>query len=189
MKSGILLPAVLLLLTLNFSSFFTVTPVQGWVPDYWPTTGWRTSTPEMQGMNSSRLQEMKDYLEAQALDLHSVLVTRNGYIVYEDYPSPDYDVDDIHILHSVTKSFTSCLIGIAIDEGYIGSIYDTVLSYFPDRTIQNLNAYKQAMTIRHLLTMTAGYNWDEWTYPYTDPRNDLHQMIVSGDCTQFMLDL
>jgi CubicO group peptidase (beta-lactamase class C family) len=187
MKKGILLPAVLLLLALS-PSFFTTTQAQGRVPEYWPTTGWRTSPPETQGVNSTMLQEMDDYLVTQDLDLHSLLVIRNGYIVYEDYPNSLYDVNRKHILHSVTKSFTSCLIGIAIEEGFIGSITDTVLSYFPDRTIQNMNAYKEAMTIEHLLTMTSGYDWDEWLYPYTDPRNDLIEMIVSGECTQFMLD-
>ncbi len=189
MKYGIFLPAVLLLLALSASSFFAITPAQGRIPDYWPTTGWRTSTPEMQGVNSTMLQEMEDYIETLGLDFHSVLIIRNSYIVYEYYPNSLYDVNRKHILHSVTKSFTSSLIGIAIEEGYIGSITDTVLSYFPDRTIQNMSAYKQAMTIEHLLTMTAGYQWDEWTYPFTDPRNDLVRMILSGECTQFMLDL
>ena len=185
MKFGMLLFGILLF---SLSIPNAATQVQNRTLDYWPTTGWRSSVPEIQGVNSTRLQEMHDYLETQPLDLHSVLIIRNGYIVYEDYPNSLYDVDRVHILHSVTKSFTSCLIGIAIEEGYIGSITDTVISYFPERTIQNMNAYKEAMTIEHLLTMTSGYAWDEWLYNYTDPRNDLIEMIVSGECTQFMLD-
>ncbi|NHJ20738.1 MAG: class C beta-lactamase-related serine hydrolase [Candidatus Lokiarchaeota archaeon] len=159
------------------------------VPQYWPTNGWRTSQPEIQGMSSAKLQELHAYIRDADLPLDSVIVVRNGYIVYEDYPnSPRYREHTLHILHSVTKSFTSALTGIAIQEGYIGSVHDTVLSYFPNRTIANVDAWKQNMTLEHLLNMMAGMEWDEWTYPYSDPRNDLNQMVNSGDCIQFMLD-
>ncbi len=158
------------------------------VPDYWPTDGWRLSPPELQGMSSSILQELYAYIRSQDLPLDSYLVVRHGYIVYEDYPRAGYGLDDYHILHSVTKSFTSALIGIAIDLGYIPSIDSTVLSFFPNRTIANLDDRKQRMTVEHLLNMMAGIDWDEWAYPYTDARNDLVQMIYSSDCIQFMLD-
>jgi len=158
-------------------------------PQYWPTNGWQTSQPEIQGMSSTKLQELYTYIRNQNLPLDSVIVVRNGYIVYEDYPnSGTYGQNSLHILHSVTKSFTSALTGIAIQEGYIESVHDTVLSYFPNRTIANLDAWKQNMTVEHLLNMMAGMEWDEWTYPYSDMRNDLIQMIYSGDCVQFMLD-
>lgn len=163
--------------------------VEASVPQYWPTNGWQTSLPELRGMNSTKLQELNVYIRNQNLPLDSVIVIRNGYIVYEDYPnSAVYGENSLHILHSVTKSFTSALIGIAIREGYIQNVLDTVVSYFPNRTILNLDAWKQNMTIEHLLNMMAGMEWDEWTYPYSDPRNDLFQMIYSGDCIQFMLD-
>ena len=163
--------------------------VEASVPEYWPTNGWQTSQPEVQGMSSTKLQELYSYIRNQNLPLDSVIVVRNGYIVYEDYPnSPTYRENSLHILHSVTKSFTSALTGIAIQEGYIESALDTVLSYFPNRTIANLDVWKQNMTVEHLLNMMAGMEWDERTYPYTDPRNDLIQMIYSGDCVQFMLD-
>ena len=79
-------------------------------------------------------------------------------------------------------------IGIAIDEGYIPNVDEPVVSFFSDRTIANLDERKQSMTVRHLLNMRAGLEWDEWSYPYTDPQNDLHQMVYSADCIQFMLD-
>jgi CubicO group peptidase (beta-lactamase class C family) len=158
-------------------------------PDYWPTEGWRTSPPELQGMSSAPLRDMYDYIRDEDLPLDSLLIVRNGYIVYEDYPNPDvYDENDLHILHSVTKSFTSALVGIAVGQGYINSAQDSVLSYFPNRTIANLDAWKEAMTIEDLLNMMAGMEWDEWTYPYTDARNSFFQMMFNADSIQFMLD-
>lgn len=156
-------------------------------PDYWPTDEWRLSPPQLQGMSSAVLQQLHDYIRSEGLPLDSYLVIRHGYIVYEDYPG-FYDVDDFHILHSVTKSFTSALIGIAIDQGYISSVDAPVVSFFTDRTIANLDARKEGMTVENLLNMRAGLEWDEWSYPYTDSRNDLVQMIYSSDCIQFMLD-
>lgn len=157
-------------------------------PDYWPTEGWRTSLPEYQGMSSAHLLELHNYIQAEDLPLDSVLVIRHGYIVHEEYPH-SYDADDYHILHSVTKSFTSALVGIAVSQGHIGSVQDTVLSFFTDRTIENRDAWKEAMTIEHLLNMMAGLEWDEWTYPYEDSRNSVLQMIYSLDNVQYMLDL
>ncbi|GAH46923.1 unnamed protein product, partial [marine sediment metagenome] len=76
-------------------------------PQYWPTNGWQTSQPEIQGMSSTKLQELYAYIRNQNLPLDSVIVVRNGYIVYEDYPNSGiYQQNSLHILHSVTKSFT-----------------------------------------------------------------------------------
>ncbi|MCK5389050.1 MAG: hypothetical protein KAJ36_01085, partial [Candidatus Thorarchaeota archaeon] len=58
-------------------------------PDYWPTTGWLTSTPEEQGMNSSVLDEFVDYIEDFSISLLSYLVIKNGYLILEGYPDPD----------------------------------------------------------------------------------------------------
>lgn len=177
-----------LILSVYILPLYNIVDVRATLPDYWSTNGWQTSKPESQGMSSTKLRGLHKYIQDQNLPLDSVIIVRNGYIVYEDYPSQFYGENGTHILHSVTKSFTSALIGIAIKEGYIDNVYETVLSFFPNHTIANLNAWKQAMTIEHLLNMMTGIEWDEWTYPYTDMRNDLIQMIYSGDCVQFMLD-
>lgn len=153
-------------------------------PDYWPTNGWRTSDPEEQGMNSTLLDEMTTFIEngVETLSwaLHSFLVIRNGYIVYEYYSHP-YNESTLHYLASATKTFASALIGIALDEGIIGSINDTVVDIFDDRTIVNMDDRKQAMTIRHLLTMTPGLQWDN--------NNGYVDMINSPDWVQHVLDL
>jgi len=85
--------------------------------DYWPTDGWRISTPEEQGLDSEQLAEIIDYLQGQnSIDIHSLMIIRNGYIVTDTYFYP-FAQDSLHDLASATKSFTSTLIGIAIDKG------------------------------------------------------------------------
>ena len=85
--------------------------------DYWPTDGWRYSTPAEQGMDNDTLTEMMDLIEEQEYPIDSVLVIKNGYAVFEEYPHEYYPAGHLKLLHSVTKSFTSTLIGIAIEQG------------------------------------------------------------------------
>jgi CubicO group peptidase (beta-lactamase class C family) len=153
-------------------------------PDYWPTEGWLTSTPEEQGMSSSKLQEMMDYIESDYYIIHSIVVVRNGYIVWEEYPSTGYGEDTLHLLFSVTKSFTSCLTGIAIDQGYIGGVSERMLSFFPNRTVENLEGGKEEIT----LMMRSGMFWDESSAPYDSPENGIYH-INREDGLQWCLDL
>ncbi len=158
-------------------------------PDYWPTEGWKKSSPEEQGISSAKLNEMMQYAMQQNIGIDSVVVVRNGYIVMEEYPRPLlYGPENPHPLYSVTKSFSSALIGIAIKEGYIDGVQHEVLDFFPNRTFANMDSWKEAITLEHLLTMTSGLPWDEWTYPYGDSRNDVTQLMLSSDPVQFVLD-
>lgn len=146
---------------------------------YWPTEGWRTSTPEEQGMDSTLLQQMFDTIDQQQLDVHSVLVVRNGYIVAEKYFRP-YDQNTRHVIYSCTKSFISALIGIAIEEGAIEDLDQPVLGFFPDRTFANVDQRKETMTLEHLLTMRSGLDWEE------DTANK--EMEETDDWVRYVLD-
>jgi CubicO group peptidase (beta-lactamase class C family) len=158
-------------------------------PTYWPTDGWRYSSPEEQGMNNDTLNAMMDLIEEQEFPIHSVLVIKNGYAVYERYPHEYYPAGHLKLLHSVTKSFASSLIGIAIQQGLLSGVNETVLSFFPEYTIANPDPRKDAMTIEDLLTMTPGLEWDEWSYPYEDAENNtLRVMMNSPDAVQYVLD-
>lgn len=129
--------------------------VQADPPDYWPTDGWQTSTPEAQGMNSATLSMMLDQLQANNPGVDSLLIVRNGYLVFEAY-FPPYHQDVTHIIHSCTKSIISALIGIAIDQGSIEGVDVPVLDLFPDWDIDNVDADKEAVTLEHLLMMGSG---------------------------------
>ena len=184
----LLLLLVLPILLISNAPFFTPpTLAQVTDPNYWPTDDWLVTTPEQQGMSSAILNGLPAVIATFDLPVESILVVRHGYLVFEIYPGED-TVDTSQLLHSVSKSFTSALIGIAIDQGYIPSVDTPVVSLFPTRTIANLDARKEAMTVEDLLNMLGGLEWDEWSYPYEDPRNDVLAMILSTDPTQFVLD-
>lgn len=156
-------------------------------PDYWPTESWRTSTPEEQGMDAHKLEQMMAFIDAHEIAIDSVIVVRHGYIVWEEYRN-GYNQQRAHHLQSVTKSFTSTLIGIAIHEGLIENVGQRLVDFFPDQAMANMDARKQRITLEHLLTMSEGMDWHEIDYPYTDKRNTLGQMWVSGDAVQHVLD-
>jgi len=157
--------------------------------DYWPTTGWLTATPEEHGMDSSKLNEMMEFIETNEWNYDSIVIIRNGYIVFETYPGVRYDDNERHILYSVTKSVTSVLVGIAIQEGFIESVNQTMVSFFPNRTIANLDADKESITIENLLLMNTGLEWDEWSTDYETSNNPIALMFNSADPIQHFLDL
>jgi len=145
-------------------------------PNYWPTDGWRTSSPEAQGMDSERLADALDYIHENAIPIHSLQIIRNGYLVLDAYFYP-FDANNVHDGASVTKSVTATLIGIAIDQGHIASVGESVVSLFPGRDISNRDAAKEAVTVEDLLTMQPGLEFDAEPGEPT-----LRQMRQSPDC-------
>ena len=121
---------------------------------YWPTEGWRTSSPEEQGMDSQKLAQMLDAIQEQRLNLHSLLIFRNGYLVSENYFG-SYRQDTRHEIYSCTKSFVATLIGIAIDKGYLDGTDQRIIDYFPELTIVNLDAQKEGITMEILIVAKA----------------------------------
>jgi CubicO group peptidase (beta-lactamase class C family) len=128
-------------------------PEQVSTQTYWPTQGWRTSTPEEQGFDSGKLAEGLQAMRGVHLD--SLLIIRNGYVVMDAYFYP-YDSTIPHKLASVTKSVMTTLIGIAADQGKL-QLDQPIVSFFPDRTIANLDSRKEHVTVRHLASMMNGF--------------------------------
>lgn len=147
---------------------------------YWPTEDWRSSSPEAGGMDGQKLEEMQAAIRAKALALHSLLVIRHGYLVSETYYS-GYKADTRHELYSCTKSFTSTLLGIALDKGLIQGLDQKVMDFFPARTFANPDPHKAAMTLEDLLTMRSGLDWHEGDAAYG-------AMVRSGDWVKYVLD-
>lgn len=121
----------------------------------WPTEGWQIDTPEEQGIDSVKLAEGLQQLVDQGIPLDSVLVVRNGVVVLDASIYP-YNSTSPHKLASVTKSIMTTLIAIAADQGML-DLDAPMLSFFPDRTIANLDARKEHITVRHLTGMVNGY--------------------------------
>ncbi len=150
-------------------------------PDYWPTEGWRTTTPEEQGMDSETLAKMIEAIQQEQLPLHSLLIVRNGYLVGEIYAYP-YTAGQVHILQSVTKSVIGALAGIAIEQGTIKDIHQPLFSLIPDENVSNLDEDKKAITLENVLTLTAGLDCPE------DPALGKPIMQTSENWVDFMLD-
>jgi CubicO group peptidase (beta-lactamase class C family) len=184
---GPVLTAPASLPTSSAASFAGVPSAQNDTP--WPTDGWSTSTPEEQGMDSSLLNDMMERIDEHDVRIDSLLIVRNGHLVFEEYPNTLYDNESRHIIHSCTKSYTSALVGIAIEEGYIEGVDRKLVDLLPNRTIANLDERKQAITLEHLLTMTSGLEWDEWTEPYDSYLNSLNRVWAAPDSVQYILDL
>jgi CubicO group peptidase (beta-lactamase class C family) len=155
-------------------------------PSYWPTNEWKVSQPEEHFMNVTILNELVQFINDQGYAIDSLLIIREGYLVLEEYFSPYYRSRP-HQLYSVTKSITSSLIGIAIEKGFIKNIDQRVIEFLPGYEIASLNTWKENITIKHLLTMTSGLQWDE-TIPYTHSDNTYIQLMNSPDWLQFIFD-
>lgn len=138
------------------------------------------------GMDTTILQQMTDYIEANYTDIESVIISRNDSIILEQYFS-GFDSSDKHNIYSCTKSVTSALIGIAIDEGYL-NLGQKVLDFFPNKTFANVDSRKQNIAVEHLLEMRSGLEWDEWSTDYMNSENPIHDMLDSPDWVQFVLD-
>ena len=153
--------------------------------DYWPTDAWRHSTSEAQGMRSQPLADMLAEIKKIGYRIDSVTVIRNGYVVLDAYFHP-FKKGLKHDIMSNTKSIMSALIGIAVDRGEIKSVAQPVLGFFPDKTVANVDAHKRAMTLKHLLTMTAGFDCKD---NYRHGWDGLKEMQKSPDWAQNVLDL
>ena len=160
--------------------------------NYTPLPGddWKVSTPREQGLDPMLVAEI--YLNADELDtLYSLLIIKNGYLVAEDYFN-DGSVDQKDRLQSVTKSFTSALVGIALEQGCISSVDQKMLDFFPEVADKITDPRKAQITVRNLLEMRAGYPneeddqalWDGLLSGYYRPRI-LDFPLVSDPGTRF----
>lgn len=179
--------SLLMILSPVYDSSISTTLIQQQDNDYWPDDLWRVSSLQEQDMNVQRIESLISRIE-DGSGVYSLLIIRNGYLVYENYRQGK-DEDSLMHIFSCTKSFTSALIGIAIREGYIGSIDDTILPYFSNWTIENIDERKESLTIRHFLTMTTGLDWNEHNISYTRPENIVNRMLASSNPAKFVLDL
>ena len=159
--------------------------------EYWPTDAWRTCRPEEVGMDEQKLRKMNEefaiLLELHA-EMHSVIVIRNGYIVAEQYYSDDYSQDSLHRIYSCTKSITSAALGIALDEGYLSSVDQKIMDFFPEYAPENPDPRKDDLTIHDFLTMSAGLDWNEMNVSYEEDTNTFNLWLGSGGGVEFVLD-
>ena len=124
-----------------------------------PSDDWEISTPEEQGLDPLLVSEL--YHNAAELEkLYGLLVVKNGYLIAEGYFNAG-SVEQKTRVQSVTKSFTSALVGIALEQGCISSVDQKMVDFFPELADQITDPRKGQITLRQMLQMRAGYPWEE----------------------------
>ncbi|WP_343216156.1 serine hydrolase [Clostridium mobile] len=149
--------------------------------NYWPTKEWQTADPKTLKMDPIKLSKLENIIKSEFSNINGIVIVRNGYVAYERYFN-GYGPDNAHHVASVTKSIISALIGIAIDDGYIKNEDQKVLDFFPEYVVNADDLQKGEITIRHLLTMTAPYSFEDWQEP-------LDKMCMQSDWTKYILDM
>jgi CubicO group peptidase (beta-lactamase class C family) len=116
------------------------------------------STPADSGMSSRSISALLDRLEERSVECHSIMVVRRGHVVAEGWWAP-YSSERPHLLYSLTKSFTSIAVGLAIADGLL-SLDDRVVDVLPDHVPRDVSEQGRRITVHHLLSMTAGHSTD-----------------------------
>jgi CubicO group peptidase (beta-lactamase class C family) len=151
-------------------------------------------------MDTDRIERLVDSMNRRDIEgIDAIAIARRGQLVLVERFARQLDEFDDwinnrdperHVLHSASKSFTSVLIGIAIDQGYIGGTETPYYQIFDYADYDNWDARKSNMTLDDVLTMRLGIEWDEWSLPYTDSSNDLVRLNSENqDWTKALLDL
>lgn len=141
---------------------------------------WIVETLEARGLDSGTIEEMYNYIFGDGQYIQSILISRDGYIIHDEYlylcqrtgdsfyynPADDFILDQIHEsrhhIWSMTKSVTSLLVGIAIERGDLNNVSQKFFDIFPDKWKPSyLNETKKNISIEDLLTMRSGLNWSE----------------------------
>ena len=154
-------------------------------PDDWIAVG----LPDDVGMDSLKLDGLIQKTQrGDFKNIHSILVIKDGKLVVEQYFN-GFHRGDLETLRSATKSITSILVGIAIDKGLISSVNERIERFFPEYA-QSWDERKRPITVRDLLTMTAGFDWDQSSLANPgDPSNhgSESEMERSDDMIKFVL--
>lgn len=130
-------------------------------------------------MDNEKVRNLSSLIGKNHSNIEGIVVLKNGVKAYQYDEVRNSHRTATHVA-SVTKSVLSALIGISIDKGYINSVEDKVLDYFPNYKLKRGEKTLQEITLRHLLTMTAPYKYK--SEPYT-------KVYSSNDWTTSSLDL
>src|ERR1700737_924203 len=131
------------------------------------------SSPEAQGISSSAILAFVDAADKKIDAMHSFMLVRHGSVVAEGWWSP-YDADAPHSLYSLSKSFTSTAVGLAVAEGKL-SLDDQVLKFFPDDAPAEPSKNLKAMRVRDLLRMSTG----QQTEPLRPPKESWKKAFLA----------
>jgi hypothetical protein len=148
---------------------------------FWPgnSSEWTEVAPETQGIDPDKIDEMFEAIENNSWDIHSIIIARNGYLLLEEYlwesqiyrnldgSKSYYNYETLHMQQSTTKSIMSILIGIALQQGFLDNVSQTLYEFFAHRWNVNWtdSEKKKDITIEQLLTHNSGLVGDGPLYP------------------------
>jgi CubicO group peptidase (beta-lactamase class C family) len=159
--------------------------------------GWAIAAPDSVGIDGAYLCSIAVRLKARDADVHAVVIARHGKLVFEQYfrgyDEPwggargphDFDATTKHDMRSASKSVVSLLVGIAIDRKLIAGVDEPVVKFFPEYAALKTPGW-DAITLRHLLTMSSGIQWDEQR-AWNDPANDEPHLGYEADPISYVL--
>jgi len=136
--------------------------------DYAPQSGgqWAISTPAEEGLDPSLVEEL--YQNAAEMEkLYSLILVKNGNLIAEDYFNGS-SIRDKTLIQSVSKSYISALVGIALEDGCLASLDQKLVDFFPELVHEIKDQRKQQITIRELLQMRSGYPDEETHQEFLD---------------------
>lgn len=152
-------------------------------------------------ISSAKLSEMIGYINnIEDHEIHSILIMKDNKLVLEQYFEGDtyskrlvglsstftmYNYKMRQFMASVTKSITSIAAGVAFQLGYLKSVDNPLYTYYPEYA-DLFTGDKRNITIKQLLNMTSGLEFDEYTYPYGDSRNDITKLFNTKDPMKFL---
>ena len=148
--------------------------------------GWEVSTLSQEGVDEEAITGMVDGVCADYSFLYSILIARNGRLIFEEYFN-GADRDRLFSIQSSTKSVVSALIGIAIAAGSIDGPGVPVHTFFPEHA-DLFSDGKDEITIEDLLLMAGGFDWNELAIPYDNPDNDNYRGNSAADYVEYALD-
>jgi len=140
-----------------------------------------------QGIDPEPIARLAEEIRNGDFDpIHSIVIVRNGYLVFEEYIEAEHDINYLHRLASVTKSVVSVIVGTAVKQGFITGHNQPLRELFPDEAdIFENQPEKRNLLLRHALTMSGGLKWKEGIGG--DPKSDEYTMDHSQNSMRFVL--
>lgn len=147
----------------------------------WPTDVWQAADPVSLGMDADQLSGLESEITANYGNMNGIVIVKNGFLTYEKYFN-GCGPDDAQHVASVTKTVLSVLVGMAVKAGLIRDVNQKVLDFFPEYTLDRDHPIKKEITLRHLLTMTAPYPFEDWQEP-------LDKLCMQPDWVEYTLQM
>lgn len=165
--------------------------------------GWETASLNSVGLNEELIVDLaEDINNGVFTEVHSVIIIKGNKLVFEEYWSghdfgytnPDYhgahldfDINTRHNTHSATKSFTSAVVGMAIDKGFINSEEDNIFDYLPEYYDTWKTGGKENITIKDCLMMASGLQWNEWDVSVSNTQQDVVRFNQNSNPVRYLL--